>query len=188
MRIWPFLQYIKRSDDMKKWIIGFSIVFISIIAYVIYVYVYAMNSKMPNEADAIEQAKTKANITEVYSTSYYNGTCSEEEKNCSGDTNAYTVITGIDKDEKEIIVFVPEQEGEVVTVEKEAGLTEEEALAKVHSKSNPAEIKSIRLGIDVTGTIVWEIKYINTEGGLVYYQMDFKNERPADKEGIYSLG
>jgi uncharacterized protein YpmB len=179
---------------MKKWIVISSIILIGIVTYAIYMYYYIMNSKIPNEAEAIERAKAEAAIVEVSSTSYYHGTCVKKkadatETNCHGETNAYTVITGVDDKDTEVIVFIPEEEGDVVTVEKDAGITEEEALSKVKRERNPAEIKSVRLGIDKDGKPIWEVTYIDTNGFFVYhYVVDLKTkESEESKDVIYRL-
>ncbi|GGE56540.1 hypothetical protein GCM10007140_03580 [Priestia taiwanensis] len=137
-------------------------------------YYYIMNSKIPNETEALNRAKQEANITEVYSTNYYHGTCAKERENCSGETNAYTVFIGADNEDAEVIVFIPEEGGEAVSVKKDEGITEEKALSLVTAHDDVAEMKSIRLGIDVHNRPIWEFTFVDTRGLLTYRQVIFK--------------
>ncbi|MCH1624713.1 DUF5590 domain-containing protein [Ferdinandcohnia quinoae] len=146
---------------MKKWIFIIIIILILVVWRAISIYQSAFEPVKQAEEKATQIALENTDLQSIENTYSYYG------------TNAYQVILGKNQDDEEIIVWVPENKGDVVLRKVSEGITEEEALHILSKERNPKEIRSIKLGIE-DHLPIWEIIYIGEDNRLTYYKLYFE--------------
>lgn len=149
---------------MKKWLyVGLLVVVVFMWQFI---YLYDLTSKPLKTAQekAISIAKDHYDLTEILEVTYYNG----EEP--------YQVIQAIDHNEQEVILWIPEKEGnEIVWRNREDGLTKQQVIEFAQSELDIKQLKHIRLGIK-TDTPVWEITFIDTDNRYSLFYLHFSGE------------
>lgn len=147
---------------MYKWIITTSILFLMIAGASIAVYSKARAPIKNFQEKAETRAKSEAGIVSIDQFYLYNG------------TETYYVIIGKQKDEKQIVVWIPEDKKKPILIKDMAdGISEQEALNKLFSEENPSEILGVRLGME-KDLAVWELSYLDSKANLNYYYVHFE--------------
>ncbi len=146
---------------MKKALIAIITLLVICIGTGILIYFNSMKPVKAAEAKAVELAKKETDLVAVQDFHLYHG------------TETYYVVEGKDADKADIYVWVPEKKGKIVTRKKSDGISSEEAISRLKQEKNPAEIMSVRLGME-KNIPLWEIHY-RSKGDLInYYYIDFK--------------
>lgn len=156
---------------MKKWLILIVGVIVVVVLFSLTVYKQIQNNKTEGYSEAIERALEESSLVEVNDTSTYSR------------NESYVVINGIDEEDNQLYVFVPDEDGEITEVEVEDGISEEQAINIVEKEQNVSEILSTQVGIE-NGKPLWEITFLDEEESLAYYYLDFKT---GDYWGIRAL-
>lgn len=146
---------------MKKWIILILIILIVIGWRGFSVYKSAL--------EPVETAQKKANAIALEKTELE----TVKESYTYYGTSAYQVVIGSNKDDQEMIVWIPEKDGEIITRLFNEGISEKEAVKIVNSERNPKEIRSVKLGIE-DNIPIWEIVYIASDNRLTYHKLYFE--------------
>lgn len=156
---------------MKKWLILIIGLIVIILLSSLIVYKQIMNNKTEGYSEAVNRALEESSLVSVNETSTYTR------------NDSYVVIDGLDKDENQIYVFVPEEDGDISEVKASDGITEDEAIKKVKKDQKISKIMSTQVGIE-NGKPLWEITYLDDAQRLVYYYLDFQT---GDYWGIRAL-
>lgn len=147
---------------MKKTIILISVILVSMIASFSIIYKNAKAPKNDAEVIATQMAEKEAGIVEVEKFYLYHG-----------NSLVYTII-GKNKEGEPLTVFIPEDEKqEVMILQKDEGITEQEAINQLISDQGPKEILNVNLGLE-EGNPVWELAYLDHDSYLNYYYVYFK--------------
>ncbi|OEH93418.1 DUF5590 domain-containing protein [Bacillus solimangrovi] len=89
--------------------------------------------------------------------------------------DSYQVVHAINEDGEAVYVWVPDNNKKKPVIKKASeGWTEERVKEQVISERNPIEIIDIRLGM-MSGTPLWEVKYVDNNDQYTYYYMNFQN-------------
>jgi uncharacterized protein YpmB len=148
---------------MKKYVLMFIIVVLLLIWQSIYTYQRAVEYQNQQHNSAIRIAKEIDEIVEVKRVTTYNG------------KQSYSVVYGIREDNTERIICVPNQkDNQIITIDPAEGITEEEAVEIVIADRNPAEIKSVTIGIE-QNVPIWEVIYLDEQNRYSYYYITFKD-------------
>lgn len=156
---------------MKKWLILVVGVILVVVLFSLTVYKQVQNNKTEGFSEAIEKALEATSLVEVNETSTYSR------------NESYVVIDGLDEDGNEIYVFVPDEDGEMIEIDAEDGITAEDAIQIVENDQKVSKILSTQIGIEDEKPL-WEITYLDDKERLVYYYLDFKT---GDYWGIRAL-
>lgn len=156
---------------MKKWLILFIGVILVIVLSSLTIYKQIQYNKTEGFSEAIERAKDETSLVEVVETSTYTR------------NETYVVVNGIDDDNEEMYVFVPEDSEDVSVIDANDGITEEDAIQIVKEQQQVSKILSTQIGIE-NNQPLWEITYLDENNSLVYYYLDFKT---GDYWGIRAL-
>ncbi|WP_243386632.1 DUF5590 domain-containing protein [Bacillus kexueae] len=115
-----------------------------------------------------------------------NGIKNIEEVSTYRSDSVYYVVKGKNKNDEQVVAFVPKEEKEQVHIflEKD-GLTKEEVLELVHrydEEKRPNEIISIQLGFDNSQTPkwdipVWEVRYKDQKNRYTYFIVSFTDPK-----------
>jgi uncharacterized protein YpmB len=157
-----YLLYTERSDTMKKWVFILAFAVGAAVFYGVHIYQETISQKVQSESRAIAAAKKKAGVVTVSSVDYYNG------------KDPYQVVKGVNKKKQQVIVWVPEKKGKVVTRKASGGISKEQAVQIVTKERSPKEIIKVKLGIE-NNVPLWEITYIDQEDRYTYYYMDYED-------------
>ncbi|MBO9128214.1 DUF5590 domain-containing protein [Bacillus sp. 165] len=147
---------------MKKWIFIATVVIVAAVFYSVHIYQSTISQKEQGQVKAVETAKKLGGLVEIISVDYYNGEA------------PYQVIKGINKQKKEIIIWVPEKKGQTVIRKVNDGISEQQAVQIVEKERSPKEIIKVKLGIE-NNVPLWEITYIDQEDRYTYYYMDYED-------------
>lgn len=109
------------------------------------------------EAETIELASRRADLVEVEDFYWYNG----EE--------TFFTITGINSQDKAIIVIVEQDGGAIEVIEQTNAMTEFEAISQTVERDNPEKILEARIGMYANDP-VWEVSF-RLENGSIGYTM-----------------
>lgn len=156
---------------MKKWLILVIGLVLIIFLSTLIVYKQIINNKTEGYSEAIDRALEESSLVEVTDTSTYTR------------NDSYVVIDGLDKEDNQIYVFVPAEDGDVSEVKAAEGITEEEAIKILEKNQKVSKLLSTQLGTE-NGKPLWEITYLDDSERLVYYYLDFKT---GDYWGIRAL-
>lgn len=156
---------------MKKWILIIILVIVAGISYGAYVYNNAMSNKRLGEDKATAIAKKEASLTQITATDYYHG------------KSSYTIIEGTNASGEQWIVWVPNDQGKVLSKQMKDGISSEQAAGIVTKDKQPKQIMKVKLGAE-NETPLWEITYIDQENRYHYYYVNFTDGK---FEGEYSL-
>lgn len=156
---------------MKKWLILVVGVILVVVLFSLTVYKQVQNNKTEGFSEAIEKALEATSLVEVNETSTYSR------------NESFVVIDGLDEDGNEIYVFVPDEDGEMIEIDAEDGITAEDAIQIVENDQKVSKILSTQIGIEDEKPL-WEITYLDDKERLVYYYLDFKT---GDYWGIRAL-
>ncbi|MFT4413060.1 DUF5590 domain-containing protein [Fredinandcohnia humi] len=146
---------------MKKWIIIILIVCCIIIWRGCSIYQSAMEPVKVSEQKATKIALEETSLQTIKENYTYYG------------TSAYLVVIGSNEDGDEMIVWIPEEKGEILTRLQSEGITEKEAVAIVREEREVKEIRSVKLGIE-DEIPIWEIIYIGSDNRLTYHKLYFE--------------
>jgi uncharacterized protein YpmB len=156
---------------MKKWGILILAILCIVMWQAVTVYHAALEPKRLTEDKALERAKQEIHFKEIEEVYTYYG------------NQAYVVIVGTNKDNENIIAFVPEKTDNVIIKKQEEGISRQDAIARVKAERNPKEIVSAKLGIK-EGIPCWEIKYIDQKNLFTFYYLTFKNGTFLGRYGL----
>ena len=150
---------------MKNWLI-FGIVFIASLALAITSLVLWKAADPFNdlEQQAEELAISSEKLVVVSDSYVYNG------------NKPYITVFGVDENSNEKAIFVPIslEEGKILEVFLQDGITEEQALTAISNEKNVKEILHTKLGYEEAGA-VWEITYTNEADKLNYVYILFED-------------
>ncbi|GLB57961.1 cell wall elongation regulator TseB-like domain-containing protein [Cytobacillus sp. NCCP-133] len=146
---------------MRKALIAIIILLVIGIGAGTIIYFNSMKPVNAAEEKALELARKQTDLAVVEDFHLYHG------------TETYYVIEGQDSEGTKIFVWVPEKTGKIVTQKQSEGISSQEAINRLTQEKNPAEIMSVRLGME-KNIPLWEIHY-RSKGDLInYYYIDFK--------------
>ncbi|WP_456274260.1 cell wall elongation regulator TseB-like domain-containing protein [Bacillus sp. AK031] len=146
---------------MKK--IIFLIVLVSVVIVGAMAAIF-LNARSPvnNKAEgALQRAQNETEIASTEDVSLYNG------------KNSYVVITGENTDGEKIIVWVPEEDEEIIVKKWADGISKKAAINKLNEEEEVHEILSVKLGMESVGP-VWELTYLDDNEHLNYYYLLFE--------------
>jgi uncharacterized protein YpmB len=150
----------------KKIIIGASVLAVFLLVALgafFNVYHAAMAQKNDGHEEAIARALKETDLKNAESVETFNG------------LKQYYVITGLNKSNKAVYVWVPEDSKEKPVLKLAAdGITEKKALEIVKAKQNPEKVISVKLGMEKTIPL-WEVKYIDDQNRYTYDLLNFSN-------------
>lgn len=146
---------------MKKWIWIVIVVFLIGLGVSINTYVQAMKPVKSAREIAETIAKKETDMKKMDSFQLYNG------------KESYYILEGKNDDNEEIIVWINENNHQVIQRTKKDGLTKQEALNILLSKQSPEKINDVRLGM-YDGLPVWEIYSHTDNDSLNYHWIDFE--------------
>ncbi|MFB6466035.1 DUF5590 domain-containing protein [Cytobacillus sp. Hz8] len=145
---------------MKKWIWISILIVVVLLGLTIKVYLKSVEPVKAAENRAISIAKEQIHLKSVSDFNLYNG------------SKSYSVVTGTSEEGQKLIIWVPEDNDNIIVRRASEGITKEKALEKVKSEKNPSNIISIRLGME-NNRPLWEIYYQTDKNLLNYYYIDF---------------
>ncbi|MEK5523295.1 cell wall elongation regulator TseB-like domain-containing protein [Heyndrickxia sp. FSL W8-0423] len=160
---------------MKKWIIGLCLLLLIVLGFS--VNVYYQSTKPINKAESLakKKAKEKANLVSMDKFYLYNG------------KESYYIAVGKQKNGENIAVWIPEKNGERVTIEKMSdGLSKQDAINKLKEKETPKKILGSRLGM-LNNEPVWEISYLDQSSRLNYAYIYFLKSSNKTPYMIYNI-
>lgn len=147
--------------DMKKWIrigIGLLIIFIVSVSFLLY---YSIQPLKMEEEKAFSIALEQSSLVEVKDFHWFRY---EEE---------YYVVTGLNQDGEETIVWINAENREVTVEHKVSeGLSEEEVLEDFKDEWNMKEIIEMKLGY-ANKRPLWEITFIDEDNKYTFLQVSF---------------
>lgn len=150
----------------KKIIIGASVLAVFLLAALgafFNVYHSAMAQKNDGHEEAIERALKETDLKNTESVETFNG------------LKQYYVITGLNKSNEAVYVWVPEDSKEKPVLKLAAdGISEKKALEIVKAEQNPEKVISVKLGMEKTIPL-WEVKYIDDRNRYTYDLINFSN-------------
>lgn len=163
IKIKLYLQYIEPDDVniMKKLLFFIFLAFVIVVWQAVSLYLAALEPKTAQEEVAIDTAKVEAGLQTINEVHSYYGTV------------AYQVILGITAENEKVVVWIPEDEGEIVIKKQNEGISKEQVITDLKAERNPKEIRSVKLGIE-KNIPLWEVIYINENDRLTYYYSDFE--------------
>lgn len=147
---------------MKKRLLLLFLILIIIIWQTISTYEETVKSKKEGEQRAISIAKKEAMLTSIDQVSTYYG------------ASVYQVVIGSNKEEENLIVWVPEKEGDLIIKGEKDGITKDKVIEQLINERNPEKILSTTLGIDEQSTPIWEITYIDNQNRYTFYYVFFE--------------
>ncbi|MBB6283178.1 cell wall elongation regulator TseB-like domain-containing protein [Geobacillus subterraneus] len=146
---------------MKKWGWLALIVFSFLIWQAWSIYGEAMAPKRSMAEKAFARAEEAVGLVDVKKVYTYYG-----EEAC-------TVFIGQTKQgETDIVVWVPEKEGDIVVKRADSGISEAEARAILQRDRHPQQVIDATLGME-KGVPLWELTYIDAEGRYSFYYLHF---------------
>ncbi|WP_239254512.1 DUF5590 domain-containing protein [Listeria ilorinensis] len=93
----------------------------------------------------------------------------------NGVKSTYYVLTGKNKENKDIVVWVPEKKsGKIYVKYASDGISEAKAKQIVEEKKHPKKILNVTLGME-NGVPLYEVSYIGKNDSLNYYDMTFSD-------------
>ena len=148
---------------MRKWLILTAIVILCLAGAVAGAYVKAMQPKKDAADEAFKTAKSETDLTEMDQFYLYSG------------KNSYSVAVGKAEDGKRLAVFVPDdKKAKIITENLDGAVSEEEIREKVTASRKPAEIISVKMGVE-SGNPVWEATFLDSAGRYHYDYYDLKS-------------
>lgn len=148
---------------MRKWLIVTAIVVLCLAGAVAGAYVKAMQPKKDAADSAFKTAKNETDLTEMDQFYLYSG------------KDSYSVAVGRDQEGKRLAVFIPDDKKEKVVSENlDGAVSEEEIRNTVTAERKPAEIISVKMGIE-NGIPVWEATFLDGAGRYHYDYYDLKS-------------
>jgi uncharacterized protein YpmB len=156
----PFTE--REAMTKRRWIFLF-IIIISIILSILFIfYLNTMNPDSKLSKQAIERLNEVAEVKQVLDVEHYHG------------ENSYRVIEA-ETATKNGYFFVPdEKEEEIIFVEKENGISKEDAKNVILNEKEDIEILNIRLAIDGKKPL-WEIVYKEKNGQRTFFYITYKS-------------
>ncbi|WP_174733981.1 DUF5590 domain-containing protein [Mesobacillus harenae] len=145
---------------MKKWIIIGSILILFLAGSSVVIYLNATKPVKAAEQKAIETAIEETSLIHAEEFQLYHG------------DNTYYVVTGTDEANESIIVWIPEQKGDIITRSADEGISRQEAIDILYSEKTPQKIIDVRLGV-IENRPVWEIYYRSEQNLINYYYVHF---------------
>lgn len=94
--------------------------------------------------------------------------------------DTYFTVLGIDKNNNEKVVFLPQDGSEAVVMNQKDGIDDKEAVQKVLDLKETRKIKKVSLGL-YEKKPVWEIVANGNENGINYYLVDFNDGEIINK-------
>ncbi|WP_078546132.1 cell wall elongation regulator TseB-like domain-containing protein [Litchfieldia alkalitelluris] len=155
---------------MKKWIIFVSIFIFLLVGWgFISIYQATVNVKFSEQEKAILKVQEDGILESIVEATTYYG------------TEEYQIVTGIDSNGDEVIVWVPTNEKkDMIKRNASEGVTKEEALDILLSNPelHPKEVWSIKLGMEWDAKTskdrpIWEIIYLDENDRITYYRSFF---------------
>jgi uncharacterized protein YpmB len=122
----------------------------------------AVASKQKDEQRAIERAKEEADLTAVLDVDTYYG------------NETYVVVIGKNKDNKKMVVWVPEKGNDLEVKPLSSGISKEEALALLKAEYSPKKVISAKLGME-KGIPLWELTYMDKQNRYSFYYVSFED-------------
>lgn len=167
-------QFQNDRSGWVKWgmLIG-GLVIILVLLLIGYLYINVMNEKTKDYADAEKRALEDSDLKVVDQVERFHG------------DEAYYVVSGIDKNEEPLFVFVPfDQEESIVTINQPSSHTKSAVKQAWEKKCSSCKLTSITPGL-IDETAVWEInyrlnkdtrifEYVSMEDGSIFEQLQFK--------------
>lgn len=167
-------QFQKDRTNWIKWgiLIG-GLVIILALLLIGYLYVSVMNEKTKGYSKAEQIAVDEAELIEVDQVERFHG------------DKSYYVVSGIDKDEQPLFVYVPfDQEEPIITVNQPSTYTKSNVKEAWEEKCSTCKLTSITPGL-MDENAVWEInyrpnkdtrvyEYVLMEDGSLFEQLQFK--------------
>ncbi|MCM3596915.1 DUF5590 domain-containing protein [Metabacillus idriensis] len=127
------------------------------------VYHSAMAQKNDGHEEAIDRALKETDLKNAESVETFNG------------LKQFYVITGLNKSNKAVYVWVPENKKEKPVLKLASdGITEKKALEIVKAQQNPVKVISVKLGME-KNVPLWEVKYIDDQNRYTYDLINFSN-------------
>lgn len=148
----------KRNQQLKI----FSSILILMIILVGVILFQSASPMRKAKSQAIKISKNIANISEVEDFYWFT-----REK-------TYFTVVGVDKQNVEKVVFLPQDGTEAVVMNQSEGITNDDAIKKVLGKKETKRIKKTSLGM-YEGVAVWEVVADSIDSGINYYLVDFKS-------------
>jgi uncharacterized protein YpmB len=146
---------------VKKWIIILTLFIVVILGILIKVYFSAVEPVNAAQKKAVTLAKEKVQMSDVEDFHIYNG------------LETVYVIEGKNKQDENVIVWIPEKSKQVFVEKASDGLSKEEAVQKLLQEKNPKKIISVRLGME-KDIPLWEIYYHSENNLINYYYVHFE--------------
>jgi len=147
---------------LKKWLIISSVLVVCFLVFVAGAYIRALQPKNEAADIALATAEEKAGIEKMDEFYLYNG------------HESYSVVVGTTSGGDKQIVWIPENDKQKVVVEHARnGKSKEDILSKVKKNRNPAEIVSVKLGME-KNVPLWEVTYLDESNSYNYDYYDFK--------------
>ncbi len=148
---------------MKKWIWIVSIVIVVVIGIVINIYINALEPLRTDKSKAEAIALKETEITTINDFSIYNG------------SSSYYIVEGTDDSGEKLIAWIPEKEDnrKIIVKRKKDGISKKEAIQRLYDKKKPAEVMTVKLGME-KNIPLWEIYYRSNDDLINYYYVDFE--------------
>jgi uncharacterized protein YpmB len=146
---------------MKKLIIFSVLILILIAGAAAAVFLNARSPVNERAESALKRAEAETEITSTEDVTLYNG------------KKSYVVITGEDKAGEKIILWVPQNDEEIIEKKWADGISKEDAINKLNQENDVSEILSVKLGMESVGP-VWEMTYLDENEHLNYYYLLFE--------------
>jgi len=154
---------------MKKWFVfSFILLIIIIISGSIYVYMNTTKPITNDERKFIELAKEHGDLVEDISIDWFHY------------IDAYSVITGKDRNGREMIVWINKKNDNVFTEEARKGQSREDIIDMLNNgqidglsnQDTPKEYIHVKLGMYEESPI-WEVTYIDQRDRYTFLYLDF---------------
>jgi uncharacterized protein YpmB len=155
------IDHNKRVMLVKKWFLIVSFIVIIIITTGTIMYLNAVEPLKKAEEKAIGIAMAETPLTVVDDFNIYNG----EE--------TYYVLQGKNADGIKLIVWVPEEKGNLMVKKASDGITEKQAIDSVSAEIATEGIVTVKLGME-KGIPLWEVHSRTKENLLNYYSIEFE--------------
>jgi uncharacterized protein YpmB len=146
---------------VKKWIIILTLFIVVILGILIKVYFSAVEPVNAAQKKAVTLANEKVQMSDVEDFHIYNG------------LETVYVIEGKNKQDENVIVWIPDKSKQVFVKKASDGLSKEEAVQKLLQEKSPKKIISVRLGME-KDIPLWEIYYRSENNLINYYYVHFE--------------
>jgi uncharacterized protein YpmB len=147
---------------MMKWIVyGFVSLLGGILLLVGNLYYIIRSDEIKSNKAAIAEITKSTDLDVVENVNFYFG------------SSPYRVVSGKTKSGESILVWMNEETKEITIKSEEEGWSKDQVLQRVKEERDPANIKSVRLGMEGNRPI-WEITYLDKEQRLNFYYALFE--------------